>query len=63
MGTMSEVFIKSRWIPFICYSEDTEEEPPNLCLRNATIVVLIVLCCNATSREVDKLTDKRSVSQ
>jgi hypothetical protein len=65
VGNMSEVFIKSRWIPFICQSEEIKEEPPNMCLWNTTIVVLMlyVSCPNATSMEVDKLTDKRSVSQ
>jgi hypothetical protein len=44
MGNMSKKFINSRWIPCICHLEDIQEEPPDLCVLNATILV-VILCC------------------
>jgi hypothetical protein len=40
-----------------------QEELPNMCLWNATILVLIFLYPNATFKQVVELTEKRSVSQ
>jgi hypothetical protein len=43
MGNMSESFIKSIWIPFICNLEEIQEEPSTLCVWNAAILVGIVV--------------------
>jgi hypothetical protein len=40
MGKMSEKFIMSRWIPFICNVDMIQEELPNMCVCNVTILVL-----------------------
>jgi hypothetical protein len=39
---MSKKFIKIRWFPFICQSEEVKEEPPNIRMWNATILVLLL---------------------
>jgi hypothetical protein len=38
MGVISEKFGKSIWIPFICHLEEIQEDPPTVCVWNATIV-------------------------
>jgi hypothetical protein len=63
MVNMSQNFINSRWIPLIYQSEEIKEDPPNLCIWNAAILVMICVCPDDTSREADKITDKSSVSQ
>jgi hypothetical protein len=43
MGNMSEKYLKSIWISLICHLEEIQEEPPTLCVCNATMLVM-VLC-------------------
>jgi hypothetical protein len=51
MGNISKKNIKSRFIPFVYHLEDIQEEPHNMCVQNATILVLICFVCpNATFR-------------
>jgi hypothetical protein len=51
MGNMSKKFIKSRWIPFICQSEEIKEEPPSPCGWNVTILFsMFVVSYDKTTR-------------
>jgi hypothetical protein len=60
MSIMSGKFMKIRWIPFISHFEDIQEEPPNMCVWNASILVLIFhsICCNVFARTVANLPEK-----
>jgi hypothetical protein len=42
MGKLSGKFIKSRWIIFIPLSSMIHEEQRNMCVWNATILVLLL---------------------
>jgi hypothetical protein len=43
MGIMSEKYIESGWIPFICHLEEIQEVPHTMCLCNATMLVMIFI--------------------
>jgi hypothetical protein len=52
MGNLAEIFILGRWIPAVCHLEEIEQEPPTMCVWNATILVLIfiIMCPNLIAR-------------
>jgi hypothetical protein len=41
MGNLAEKFMKSRWIPFIFHWDVIQEELHNVCVWNATILLMI----------------------